>query len=359
MPVVSLEQVTKSFETQTVVKAFSLDIRSGEFLTLLGPSGSGKTTVLRIIAGLETCDSGRILINGMDQTRVPACERDVNTVFQSYALFPHMNVFDNVAFGLSLKKVKKQEIAKQVGQTLELLRLEGFDKRRIHQLSGGQQQRVAIARAIVNRPLILLFDEPLSALDHKLRKEMRMELRRLHRSLGITFVFVTHDQEEALTLSDRVVVMNNGRIEQIGSPKDVYEEPKNFFVADFIGESNFFHAEVIKTVGPEMIIKVQGIYKKVANPKGFSTGDQVLVLLRPEDMTIETQAEKQPSHSLYGHVVEMVYKGMTVELIIRLESGKMISILQFFNEDAQDIHYDPGQPVFISWYEGWEVLLKA
>ncbi|MCG8615313.1 MAG: ATP-binding cassette domain-containing protein, partial [Desulfobacterales bacterium] len=239
-PIVSFQSVTKVFDHQTVVDNISLDIHRGEFLTLLGPSGCGKTTMLRMIAGLETCDTGRVVINGVISNDIPAAERDVNTVFQSYALFPHMTVYQNIAFGLSLKGRPEAEIREKVEAALAMVKLAGFGERRIQRLSGGQQQRVAIARAIVNEPLILLLDEPLSALDHKLRKEMRLELRQLHRKLGITFVFVTHDQEEALTMSDRIVVMNNGKIEQIGNPKEIYEEPANLFVADFIGESNFF-----------------------------------------------------------------------------------------------------------------------
>ncbi|MBI9088134.1 MAG: spermidine/putrescine ABC transporter ATP-binding protein PotA [Desulfobacterium sp.] len=357
MPVVSLQNVSKTFENHVVIDKLSLDVFKGEFLTLLGPSGCGKTTVLRIIAGLETCDQGGIHIDGKDHTHVPACDRDVNTVFQSYALFPHMTVFDNIAFGLKLKKTKPGEIKQRVEETLALVKLSGLGHRRIQQLSGGQQQRVAIARAIVNQPLILLLDEPLSALDYKLRKEMRLELRQLHRKLGITFVFVTHDQEEALTLSDRVVVMNNGAIEQIGPPKEIYEEPLNRFVAEFVGESNLFDAEVIKTWGETMDIRVQGVLKTVKNRRGFQAGQRVKVLLRPEDMTVESGKQACLPGSFPGRVEEMIYKGTTVELIIRLEDGKQVVVLEFFNEDAEDISYDMGEGVCVSWIDGWEVVL--
>ncbi len=357
MPVVYLQNVSKTFENHVVIDKLSLDVFKGEFLTLLGPSGCGKTTVLRLIAGLETCDQGVIRIGGKDHTHVPACDRDVNTVFQSYALFPHMTVFDNIAFGLKLKKITPMEIKQRVEETLALVKLSGLGNRRIQQLSGGQQQRVAIARAIVNQPLILLLDEPLSALDYKLRKEMRLELRQLHRKLGITFVFVTHDQEEALTLSDRVVVMNNGCIEQIGPPKEIYEEPVNRFVAEFVGESNLFDAEVVETRGETMEIRVQGVLKAVKNRRGFQAGQKVKVLLRPEDMTVEPCKQDCPSGSFPGRVEEMIYKGTTVELIIRLEDGKQVVILEFFNEDAEDISYDMGEGVCVSWIDGWEVVL--
>ena len=357
MTVVRLQNVSKSFNNQAVIDNLCLNILKGEFLTLLGPSGCGKTTVLRLIAGLETCDSGTLFINGRDQTRLPACERDVNTVFQSYALFPHMNVFDNIAFGLTLKKIPARQIRDRVQEALELVKLEGLNNRPIHQLSGGQQQRVAIARAIVNRPLILLLDEPLSALDYKLRKQMRLDLRQLHRKLGITFVFVTHDQEEALTLSDRVVVMNHGRIQQTGTPKDIYETPVNLFVADFVGESNIFDATVTKLLGPDMEIRIQGVSKMVENRRGFQEGQAVKVLLRPEDMTVERTRQQCPEGFLPAQVKEMIYKGTTVDLILRLDNGQQVFVTEFFNEDEQDIFYDVNERVCVSWIKGWEVTL--
>ncbi len=356
-PVVSLQQISKTFGSHEAIRDFSLDIFKGEFLTILGPSGCGKTTILRMIAGLESCDSGHIYIDDKEMTRVPACERDVNTVFQSYALFPHMNVFDNIAFGLKLKGVDKKDIQERVNETLELVRLGGLGKRNITELSGGQQQRVAIARAVVNQPLILLLDEPLSALDHKLRKEMRHELRRLHRVLGITFVFVTHDQEEALTLSNRVVVMNNGCIQQTGSPKDIYETPANLFVADFIGQSNLLPAQVLSAKDDSMEIQVCGLTKTVANKKGFQAGEKVWMLLRPEDMIVTHTEEECTGQHIQGRVEEMVYKGMTVELVIRLMDGTKIFAQQFFNQDVEDIHYESRERVCISWYDGWEVIL--
>ncbi len=358
MPVVSLKGVTKTFDNHVAVDHLSLDIVQGEFLTLLGPSGCGKTTVLRLIAGLETCDLGELIIHGKDCTHVAASDRDVNTVFQSYALFPHMDVFDNIAFGLTLKKMDKAEIRNRVEEAVKMVKLTGMEHRRIHQLSGGQQQRVAIARAIVNQPLILLLDEPLSALDYQLRKQMRLELRQLHRKLGITFIFVTHDQEEAITLSDRVVVMNQGRIEQMGSPKDIYEEPVNLFVADFVGETNVFDARVISVNGPDMKISMGNVSKTVANTKACSPGQRVHVLLRPEDMTVERLSTGScPEDVFPGQVKEMIYKGTTVELIIGLDNGQTVNVLEFFNEDAEDIFYDVGERVCVSWFKGWEVIL--
>ena len=223
------------------VDDFNLTIKRGEFVTFLGPSGCGKTTTLRMLAGLDQPSSGTILLNGEDITRLPVNERPINTVFQRYALFPHLNIFDNVAFGLKLKKLPKAEIVKKVKKALEMVDLEGFENRKVQTLSGGQQQRIAIARAIVNEPEILLLDEPLGALDLKMRKEMQLELKAMHEQLGITFVYVTHDQEEALTMSDKIVVMSEGKIQHVGTPEDIYNEPKNAFVADFIGDSNIYN----------------------------------------------------------------------------------------------------------------------
>ncbi|HET7616063.1 MAG TPA: polyamine ABC transporter ATP-binding protein, partial [Bacillales bacterium] len=237
---VQLENLTKQFGSHTAVGNLKLNIESGEFLTLLGPSGCGKTTTLRMIAGFEKPTSGTVRIGGEEVNRVEPYKREVNTVFQSYSLFPHMNVYENVAFGLKMKKVGKQEISDRVTNALKMVQLEGFRDRSVKQLSGGQQQRIAIARAIVNNPKVLLLDEPLGALDLKLRKQMQIELKRLQQSLGITFIYVTHDQEEALTMSDRIVVMNGGEIEQIGKPKEIYERPVSRFVAGFIGETNIF-----------------------------------------------------------------------------------------------------------------------
>lgn len=273
------------------------------FLTLLGPSGCGKTTVLRLIAGLETVDSGRIMLDNEDITHVPAENRYVNTVFQSYALFPHMTVFENVAFGLRMQKTPAAEITPRVMEALRMVQLETFAQRKPHQLSGGQQQRVAIARAVVNKPRLLLLDESLSALDYKLRKQMQNELKALQRKLGITFVFVTHDQEEALTMSDRIVVMREGRIEQDGTPREIYEEPKNLFVAGFIGEINMFNATVIERLDEQRVrANVEGRECNIYVNFAVEPGQKLHVLLRPEDLRVEEINDDNHAEGLIGYV---------------------------------------------------------
>lgn len=356
--VIQLKGIGKQFHDHWAVKDIHLDIRPGEFLTILGPSGCGKTTILRLISGLETCDSGEIFINGINHTHIPASRRDVNTVFQSYALFPHMTVFENIAFGLTIRKTGKGVIQDKVAEALAMVKLSGMERRKIFQLSGGQQQRVAIARAIVNEPLILLLDEPLSALDYRLRRDMRIELKQLHRKLGITFVFVTHDQEEALTMSDRVVVMNHGHIEQDGTPKAIYEKPVNMFVANFVGESNVFDGTVTTTNHNRMDVIVSGMTMNLENSRGFASGDRVKVLLRPEDMKVERRGQGACEPPLLaGKVQDLIYKGTTVDLIIRLDNGQEVFATEFFNEDTADIYYAPGEDVCISWIDGWEVVL--
>ncbi|MBO5131254.1 MAG: ABC transporter ATP-binding protein, partial [Romboutsia sp.] len=244
--IIELRNLSKTYEDNKVLDNLSLDIKRNEFLTLLGPSGCGKTTTLKIIAGFEYADEGNVLFEEKDITDLPPNERQINTVFQKYALFPHMNIYENIAFGLKIKKLPKDEIDRKVKEMLKLVALEGFEKRRVESLSGGQQQRVAIARALVNEPKVLLLDEPLGALDLKLRKEMQTELKKIQKKLGITFIFVTHDQEEALTMSDKIIVMNKGKIQQMGTPQDIYNEPENSFVAKFIGESNIFDGVMLE-----------------------------------------------------------------------------------------------------------------
>lgn len=357
-PVVSLKNVSKTFDnTEMVLRDISLDIFPGEFLTLLGPSGCGKTTILRLIAGLEPCESGDIFINGQRMNNIPANRRDVNTVFQSYALFPHMTVFQNVAFGLKLKKISKKEIKEKVFSILELVKLDGLENRNIQQLSGGQQQRVAMARAIVNKPLILLLDEPMSALDYKLRRTMQIELKHLHKKLGITFIFVTHDQEEALTMSDRVLVMNQGVIEQSGTPKEIYENPANMFVAKFVGEINVFDGRVIGTKGDRMAVTAEGMTFDCPNLKNFTSNQKVKLLLRPEDIKVSRASIKPKTPFWTGRVDELIYKGTTVDLIVSLESGQKINLTEFFNEDSEDIYYTAGEKVNLTWINGWEVIL--
>ncbi len=305
---IRLVNISKEYDGEKVLDQINLYILRNEFLTLLGPSGCGKTTTLRLIGGFENPTSGDILFNGKPMQDLPPFKRKVNTVFQRYALFPHMNVFDNVAFGLKIKKMDKKSIEMKVNEMLELVNLPGFGKRAIDSLSGGQQQRVAIARALVNEPEVLLLDEPLSALDLKMRKEMQLELKKIQQRLGITFVFVTHDQEEALTMSDTIVVMNKGEIQQIGTPIDIYNEPKNAFVADFIGESNIIDGIMHKDY------QVSFLNRPVeCVDKGFLTDEPVDVVIRPEDIKFSDAA----SGMFKGVVESVVFKGVHYESIIK------------------------------------------
>lgn len=355
---ISLKQIAKQFGEQAALLPLDLDIYDGEFLTLLGPSGCGKTTLLRLISGFESSNSGQIYLNQQDITHLPPEKRHINMVFQSYALFPHMSVYDNIAFGLSCQKYPKNEIKTKVTQVLERVKLSQYQNRKPAQLSGGQQQRVAIARAIVNEPQVLLLDEPLSALDYSLRKEMRIELKKLQRRLGITFVLVTHDQEEALTLSDRVVVMNQGQVEQIGTPRDVYEEPNNLFVARFVGETNIFTCRIIDANDQLIVVKIAGKSFAMENNHHYQTGQMVHIMLRPEDIEAWDEEEHEHIEDLIpGQVAEVIYKGSTVDLIIKLADDQLVSVSEFFDENDEDLEYEIGDPVFLEWKYGWEVIL--
>ena len=304
---IDLKNISKEFDGVTVLENVNLYIRKKEFVTLLGPSGCGKTTTLRIIGGFETPSTGEVLFEGRDIAQLPPYKRRVNTVFQKYALFPHLNVFDNIAFGLKLKKVPKAEISRRVDAMLELVNLRGYGKRHVDALSGGQQQRVAIARALVNEPEVLLLDEPLGALDLKLRKEMQLELKNMQQRLGITFLYVTHDQEEALTMSDTVVVMRDGHIQQIGDPKRIYDEPVNAFVADFIGESNILKGTMIKD---ELVAFAGQAFPCV--DFGFGENAPVDVVIRPEDIMLVGEDVGQ----LVGVVKSVLFKGVHYEMMI-------------------------------------------
>ncbi len=305
--IVSLKGIGVAFDGEAVLNNINLDIRDKEFVTLLGPSGCGKTTTLRIIGGFLQPENGKIMFEGKDITNVPPYKRNVNTVFQKYALFPHLNVYDNIAFGLRVKKLSKDEIDKRVSEMLELVNLKGFEQRNVQNLSGGQQQRVAIARALVNRPKVLLLDEPLGALDLKLRKQMQTELKRIQQSLEITFIYVTHDQEEALTMSDTVVVMKDGDILQIGGPVDIYNEPKNAFVADFIGESNIIDGIMLR----DRLVLICG-HEFECVDSGFEENEAIDVVIRPEDITLRT-----PENSKISGVVRSVtFKGVHYEMVI-------------------------------------------
>lgn len=357
--VVDLKGVSKSFHDQTILKRIDLTIKHGEFLTLLGPSGCGKTTLLRMISGFEDPTEGSIFIDGKNAKGLPPHERHVHTVFQSYALFPHMTVFDNVAFGLRCGDTPESEIKTRVDEALRMVKLENFGLRKPAQLSGGQQQRVAIARAVVNRPLVLLLDEPLSSLDYRLRKTMQAELRQLQRKLGITFIFVTHDQEEALSMSDRVVVMSEGVITQIGTPRQVYEEPACLSVAKFIGEVNIFETTVKAIDDNKIVVDIEGMDHIFPNRHQFAIGDKALVLLRPEDLRVYDSNEvKDTTHETYrGTVEDFTYKGTTVDLTVRLDSGKVLATTEFFDEDDDSLVYTLGEKVWLHWVNGWEVIL--
>ena len=309
--IIELKHLTKKFEDGFLaVSDFNLEVKKGEFVTFLGPSGCGKTTTLRMIAGFDLPTEGQILLNGRDITKLPPYQRPINTVFQRYALFPQMNIYENIAFGLRQKKTKEDVIKKKVKKVLDLVDLEGFEGRSVQTLSGGQQQRIAIARALVNEPEILLLDEPLGALDLKMRKEMQLELKQMHDELGITFIYVTHDQEEALTMSDRIVVMSEGRIQQLGTPEDIYNEPKNAFVADFIGESNIFNGIMTGKLRARFC---GGEFECVDD---IEEGTHITAVVRPEDVEITPPEEG----TIRGIVSSVIFKGMHYEITI--ESGK-------------------------------------
>jgi spermidine/putrescine transport system ATP-binding protein len=346
---IALEAVSKGFDKVAAVRDVTLAIGEGEFFSLLGPSGCGKTTTLRMIAGFEMPDEGRILLHGQDVTSVSANRRPVNMVFQQYALFPHMSIYDNVAFGLRVKRVPRQEHGDRIREMLRVVELEGLERRRTRQLSGGQQQRVALARALVNRPAALLLDEPLGALDVKLRKQMQLELKRIQSELGTTFVYVTHDQEEALAMSDRIAVMNGGRVEQVGGPREIYEHPQTAFVADFIGSLNALELTVDELVGGYALMRL-GEGERVVVPagSGVRAGDTLRVAVRPERVQIGPIDGSAPEAGsrLEGTIAEIVYLGMYTQFHVETGAGRVICH-RLADETLAPLA--PGTRVEVSW----------
>lgn len=350
--IIRLTDVDKSFDDERVVKKLNLDVEEGEFLTMLGPSGCGKTTTLRMIAGFEVPTSGQIFLEGEDVDDKKPNERNVNTVFQSYALFPHMNVFDNIAFGLVEKKVKKDEIRSRVEEMIKLVQLDGMEKRMPAQMSGGQKQRVAIARALVNRPKVLLLDEPLGALDLKLRKQMQGELKALQRRLGITFIYVTHDQEEALTMSDRIAVMNRGRLEQVGTPEEVYNHPETKFVADFIGESNIIEGYIENMTDDSIEVTMES-GKAIIHETGYRMEEMVYLCIRPENLKISTEAKE--GFRFRGQVKEHIFIGSTNKTMIEMPNGQMLKSVT----PAEDELIPVGTAVNVFWNPGKAVVMRT
>ena len=343
----------------TAVTDLDLSIRQGEFFTLLGPSGCGKTTTLRMIAGFESPSSGELLIQGQSMNAVPPNKRPVNTVFQNYALFPHLTVMQNVAFGLEVARVPRAERDRRAAEALELVRLPDLGDRKPAQLSGGQQQRVALARALVNRPALLLLDEPLGALDLKLRKEMQVELKSLQRRVGITFVYVTHDQEEALTMSDRIAVMNHGRLLQMGDPVSIYEQPATCFVADFIGETNFLQAVVLAADGTQVRLRAAGCELLVPQTgQQLSGGQAVTVALRPEKLALQSSPGTKGG-GLTGFVQELVFIGTDTRYVVRLETGELVTVRVQNAGQGSSNSWRSGDPVQVHWEQQCARILTA
>jgi spermidine/putrescine transport system ATP-binding protein len=357
---VGLYGVTKRFGDMVAVDDVTIEVARGEFFSMLGPSGCGKTTSLRMIAGFEEPNVGRVVLTGRDIVGVPPFKRNVNTVFQSYALFPHLTVADNVAFGLRRKKIAKSEIKSRVERYLDLVQLHGYDDRRPSQLSGGQQQRVALARALINEPAVLLLDEPLGALDLKLRKQMQLELMRIQREVGVTFIYVTHDQEEALVMSDRVAVMSQGRVEQIGFPEDIYERPATRFVAGFIGTSNIVVAEVTGRTGDFLeVASAPGDRLLVPPPdRAVGIGETLAFTVRPEKLLVVAENEPVPDRlcTIAGTVVDVVYQGVSTQLVVRTDAGTTLVVFRQNSERVSDAGV-PGTRARLRWDPEFNVVL--
>lgn len=340
--------VTKSFGANPILRDVHLTVRRGEFMTMLGPSGCGKTTTLRIIAGFESPDTGRVRLNGEDVTDQPPYERDVHTVFQHYALFPHLDVGGNIAFGMKMDKVPEAEIRKRIPEALAMVKLEGFENRRVSSLSGGQMQRVALARAIAGRPAILLLDEPLGALDLKLRKDMQLELKRLQKKLGFAFVYVTHDQEEAMTMSDRIAVMSHGSVVQIGTPQEIYERPATLFVADFIGLSNILTGEVLDRVGSVRL--AGGTVVRVPAGAAARVGSKVAVVVRPDHMSLSPSPPGGDANAIRGRITKLSFLGTHLQISVAIEAHVEIVVSRpLAPEEQGDPLPERGDQVLVTW----------
>ena len=335
---IELKDIKKQYNNRVIIKDLDLNIYEGEFLTLLGSSGCGKTTILRMISGMEDVTSGSIFMNGKDITSLEPMKREINTIFQNYALFSHMTIEKNIGFGLKMKKVDKDEIKKEVKKMLSLIKLEGYENRKPSQLSGGEQQRVAIARALINNPKVLLLDEPLSALDKKLRKEMEIELKMLQQKLGITFIYVTHDQEEALTMSDRIIILKNGKIEQIDTPQNIYKYPKSKYVADFIGDSNIFDGYVKSYTKNKCIIKVDKVGEFEIENKNYEENDKVTIMIRPENFRIAKKG-------LEVYKKEFIYNGSTAKLLCKTKDNFDIIV----SINPNDFQEELGDVLYLEW----------
>ena len=350
--IVKLENFSKSYGNKEIIKNIDLDVYEGEFLTLLGSSGCGKTTILRSISGLDYPTSGTVYIDGEDVTNLEPPKRKVNTIFQNYALFPLMTIEDNIAFGLKMKKVPKEEIKKRVQEMLELVHLEGYEKRKPSELSGGEQQRVSIVRGLINNPKVLLLDEPLSALDLKLRKKMQIELKQLQKKLGITFIYVTHDQDEALSMSDRIVVLRDGNIEQIGSPVEVYENPNSLYVADFLGEANVFSGEIINVTPNKSMVKINEEENFAILNTDIEIGSKINIIVRPENMKISKTERK--TNCMSGKVYEQIYDGAFTKILIKV-GKKVVKALISGNDKL----YNIGDIVYLYWTIEDSIILKC
>lgn len=339
--IVELKNVVKKFGKKTIVKNVNLDVYEGEFLTLLGPSGCGKTTILRLISGLETVTEGSVYIDGVDVTHLPASKRQVNTIFQNFALFPHMTVYENISFGLRMKKVKEEEIEKEVKKIIKLVKLEGFEDRYPKELSGGQQQRVAVARGVIMKPKVLLLDESLGALDLKLKKQMQIELKRIQKRLGMTFIYVTHNQEEALTMSDRIVIINNSMIEQMDTPVDIYKKPKTLFAADFIGESNILKGIITDVNEKTATIDVGNNLKIDVINEGYSVNEKKVLVIRPKDIRI---SKNETKNSIKALVIDNIYNGEITKFIVKVNDNIELKV-----NSMDDVWYEEDEEVYISF----------